>query len=617
MKIDSVLASSLAGKILFANLLRVLNDSSSSIPKLSEAVLPFFAIQFSKEMLQGMDAYKFSVILTRLRRSILPADIYRELIIHVKTFLVDRSAVIPFVFEEWRRVIVLSGLDSEIDFPDWIPILNTFAVFGFHYPNELACATRIEVQSLIPNELTAPVIWKLWRFVAMANDQNSSTTINADLSLCTNANTLALQLRSKEVRSTSFAKTHSAAKAELGLGEKFDLAGPAARIRMLERAKFSPETLNSFLNTGSQVNTLRQVQGSLRSVASGIQCWASFCDLLDAPYFPPTAALVVRWSTVFKPGRSFGGYVAHLSKACQLLNIPLTWYNAAVRGVIHGLENAQDISFKFDNYITKRIFRLILAHETLNSEFGRLCYLAYVFILRLPSEALPAVRASPSDELIKRSPLPGTFQALIGTRFLPDDSERLVLKLRSRKSTRGGAIIMRPCFCDADDLGGKGICPIHDFWPAVCSSSLWGEDLFPTLRSRNINRILKGMLRSMKIPDADSFSTHAFRRGASMELKNSGSTLAQILKTVGWNSSAFRAYLSFIQDEEVNIRSILSNCDSYESSDCGSEDDLVFSSTDDSSSGTDSDNQPLSTLRQKYRERFFHWVIAFLTLGLI
>ena len=176
-----------------------------------------------------------------------------------------------------------------------------------------------------------------------------------------------------------------------------------------------------------------------------------------------------------------------------------------MRGVIRGLENAQGVSFKSENYITKRIFRLIIARETLNSEFGRLRYLAYVFILRLPSEALPAIRASPSDELIKRSPLSGSIQALIGTRFLPDDSERLALKLRSRKATRGGAIIMRPCFCDAGDLGGKGICPIHDFWPAVCNASLWGEEIFPALRSRNINRILKGTMRSVGISEAGSF----------------------------------------------------------------------------------------------------------------
>ena len=67
MKIDSTKPSSFAGKILFANLLSALNDSSSSILKISEAVLPFSAIQFIKEMLQGMGAYKFDGILTRLR----------------------------------------------------------------------------------------------------------------------------------------------------------------------------------------------------------------------------------------------------------------------------------------------------------------------------------------------------------------------------------------------------------------------------------------------------------------------------------------------------------------------------------------------------------------------
>ena len=353
----------------------------------------------------------------------------------------------------------------------------------------------------------------------------------------------------------------------MGIDSTFDNAGPAARIRLLHPLKVDPGDLNCFLNAGAQVNTPRQAQGPLRSVAAGIQCWASYCDLIGAPYFRPTSALVLRRSTIFKPGRTFGGYVAHLAKACQLLDIPPLWYNSAVKGVILGLENAQDVSFKFENYIFKRLFRKILAHETLSSEFGRLCYLAYVFILRLPSEALPVCRASSQDDLLKRTPLPDGTPALIGCRFLQDDSERVVLKLRSRKATRGGAILMRPCFCDADDLGGKGICPLHDWWPAVCRSTSWGEPLFPAHRSKNINRILKGMLRSMGVAEAASYSTHAFRRGASMELKGSGSTLAQVLKTVGWNSASFRAYLSFVEDEEVNIRSILANFDGYESSD--------------------------------------------------
>ena len=50
-----------------------------------------------------------------------------------------------------------------------------------------------------------------------------------------------------------------------------------------------------------------------------------------------------------------------------------------------------------------------------------------------------------------------------------------------------------------------------------------------------------------------------------MELKRCGDTLSQVLKTVGWNSASFRAYLSFVEDEEVNIRLILMNHQGEES----------------------------------------------------
>ena len=273
MKIDLIEAHTLANKILYANLLRALNDSSANALSLSLAVKPFFAIQFSRELFKGMeaDAYRFSVILTRLRRSPLEAPLYRKLISHVKTFLVDKSAVIPYVFEEWRRVLVLSGLESEIDFPDWIPILNDFAAYGFHYPSELAQATRSDIQILILDDTTADAIWKLWRFVSMSDERRSLTLPYCDLNLCSNASSLAAHLRAKKISDTPIAKYHEATLADLGLDESFQKAGPAARIRILQRTKVPLDTLNSYLNTGAQVNTLRQVQGSLRRVASGVQ----------------------------------------------------------------------------------------------------------------------------------------------------------------------------------------------------------------------------------------------------------------------------------------------------------------------------------------------------------
>ena len=547
----------LNARLIFANVLRVLNDSLTNAEAILVAIKPFFAVQFSKKVLAQMDYHKFRSLIARLRRSSLPGDWHAQLVAHIKLAWADDSIAIPFAFEEWRRLLVRFELDAALPFQDWIPILNDLSAYDIRSVADLAALSKADLlatASLLPGWLN---ILKLWQAACVAASGNEPTSIATIPEWAANASAMAAAIRSKEIDNSIVSRSHKAARTDLELPLNWDKLGPAARIRALSNLKPERATLNRFLNTGAQLNTLRQVQDSLRSVAAGIQCWASFCDLENCPYFPPTALKVLKRSAIFKHGPTFSLYLAHLGKACQLLNIPPTWYTAAVKGAAKGLENAQDFSLKFENYIFKKLFRKLIAHETLNSECGRLFYLAYVFILRLPSEALPAVRAAPTDTLLTRERLP--YQSALGLRTLKNGEQRLVLKLRTRKHVRGGAVLMRPCFCDSDTLAGKGICPIHDFWRVAKDSALWGQPLFPSLLKRNINRIIKGTFSTMGIEDAHSYSTHAFRRGASMELKRCGDTLSQVLKTVGWNSATFRSYLSFVEDEEVNIRLILMN----------------------------------------------------------
>ena len=116
---------------------------------------------------------------------------------------------------------------------------------------------------------------------------------------------------------------------------------------------------------------------------------------------------------------------------------------------------------------------------------------------------------------------------------------------------------MRHCFCDSlNAMVPSGLCPVHDFWPLIQKHNLPGERLFPSLISKNLNRVLKGILSSMEIPDAHSYSTKAFRRGAAMDIMSSGSTLAQIMRSAGWSSQAFRAYLVFQMEEGCNMKEI-------------------------------------------------------------
>ena len=138
---------------------------------------------------------------------------------------------------------------------------------------------------------------------------------------------------------------------------------------------------------------------------------------------------------------------------------------------------------------------------------------------------------------------------------------RLILKLKKRKLNKTGAIMMRPCFCDDEGFTPKGLCPIHDFWGGIQREILPDELLFPSLQGENLNRILKAILARMLIPSASRYSTKAFRRGAAMVIMASGSTLAQIMRSAGWHSQAFRAYLMFQMEEECNMKAIFASSD--------------------------------------------------------
>ena len=238
------------------------------------------------------------------------------------------------------------------------------------------------------------------------------------------------------------------------------------------------------------------------------------------------------------------------------MNLPMSWMTPAVRCVAKGLANAQDISFRLDNFIQKDLFLRLIRFETLPSEIGRLFYLSYLFLLRVPSEGLPIRRAALNDILTTKSPQAG--MASMGIRSI-DNAPRLILKLKKRKLNKTGAITMRPCFCDGEGLAPAGFCPIHDFWPIVQRSNLPGEGLFPTLQSKNLNRISKAILGRLEIDSATKYSTKAFRRGAAMDIMASGSTIAQIMRSAGWHSQAFRAYLIFQLEEECNMKSIFAS----------------------------------------------------------
>ena len=140
------------------------------------------------------------------------------------------------------------------------------------------------------------------------------------------------------------------------MGVSYDKAGPSAQFRILSHHRTAHDSISSFSNAGSRANTLRQAQDSLRCFAAGAHRWVSFRDLVGGRYCSPTSALILRWRAILKPGRTLGGYIDRLAKASHLLNIALHGI-IPLLGSYTWLGGAQDVSFKFENYTSNRLFR--------------------------------------------------------------------------------------------------------------------------------------------------------------------------------------------------------------------------------------------------------------------
>ena len=131
-------------------------------------------------------------------------------------------------------------------------------------------------------------------------------------------------------------------------------------------------------------------------------------------------------------------------------------------------------------------------------EFTLLFLFAYAFLLRVPSEALPAT-------------------AVEGSHALRREGDFLVFKLDRRKNRPEGSRLVRGCWCKESPK----TCPLHKLSPLLerCQK---GARLFPNLNESNVIGTLRFMLKALQVPKAEEYRTHDLRRGHAKDLQLSG-----------------------------------------------------------------------------------------------
>lgn len=269
-----------------------------------------------------------------------------------------------------------------------------------------------------------------------------------------------MKFRKHVIADTEIYKDYGRLRDNLDLPSNFDDLSPLLRTQALARASAVGHDCRTFLKAAGKLNIIRFAHGSLQSVASCVRSYVRFCAVLGRTPFPPAETTVRPWGTLFKAGRTYKNYMAHLKKACFLLEVDTRWGAPAVRTVAHGLENAQGRSFAFPNFLFPRDILTIRGH----SPFFQLTYLSYLFPLVVPSEALMIRRAYADDPLTEFVPQPD--KALMGIRRYKDH-EMLILKFVFRKNIRGGCVLFRPCLCSERDHRARTLCPVHAIWPII------------------------------------------------------------------------------------------------------------------------------------------------------
>ena len=83
--------------------------------------------------------------------------------------------------------------------------------------------------------------------------------------------------------------------------------------------------------------------------------------------------------------------------------------------------------------------------------------------------------------------------------------------------------MLRSCSCHECEL----TCPVHVIGAFVKGHTA-GSRPFGVLRIDSVLKSKRDMLTALKIPDADKYRTHDFRRGHAEDMRRNGATLADV-----------------------------------------------------------------------------------------
>ncbi|CAK0889687.1 unnamed protein product, partial [Prorocentrum cordatum] len=265
-------------------------------------------------------------------------------------------------------------------------------------------------------------------------------------------------------------------------GPRAALAEAAARLR-------SPADAARWREEERVRAMLQPCARSLPSVRSGLKCWEAYCiRMLKYPcmQLPPACADLVAWSALFRCGETYANYCSYVKIGCLLTGVCVAVFDRPeVRRARAAVRARADWTPRPRLFIRKSAVAALVELGARRPEWLRASMLflfAYTFLLRVPSEALPAVRVADAGDA-------PPFQAALVL-----GKSELTLLLRRRKNRPQGSRLSRKCWCSSC----RATCPVHTLGPWVARCGL-GRGLFGGISAAAALRTLREMLAALGV----------------------------------------------------------------------------------------------------------------------
>ena len=541
------------GRLAVSNLSTLLAARDTTEAQLLDALACMRGIPWSYPILVGVGAQRVSTVLRRAKQLhgqvAAEADTLRRHLLCSHAQPAPKASA-PEAPAEWIALLQRTQADVNAVLPELRRLTSLLKTLGIEFPYQLGARPEEQLDSLCVIEDDGQVelmkqhprlLPQLWAKASTLRGQRLLTEAPPEGADPGGLFALADRLYADSLEETDIARDADQAMGMILQNADPHSQGPCKRIRLMSESNPSPEELQRVADLRAQRAVLGLVKGSLKSVASGIRCWATFCMHTGAQAMPPKVEDVRRYLACFRASATAVHYLAHLEKACLLLgHCPKQWHTYMISQLARGIRAEQDGSYRSREALSLTALQRITCNG-IRSKCELATVISWIFALRAQSECFKIRVATAADRPTDPCWFPASGNVLALT------SAGLVLKFARRKCHPRGDTSLLPCCCRRSPGFArhveKRLCPTCSVWPAVCAQATPGQEIFRGYSPQVFLRELRQALGAANVPDAERYTLHCIRRGAARAVIQQGGTLGDVLRACSWQSTTFKLYL--------------------------------------------------------------------------